>query len=691
LDKTGTLRFRHAWLWFLILGLLAVLYLPSLEFDLFADDFGFYGHKEIGRSFVGYFFKGERPSLSAEESTFFRPLADYVWALKFALFGTRIDYYHAVAVLVHLINTVLVFVFARRLLGLDRVWSQCASLLFAVFWFNFEAVAWLSANDTAICTAFLLSAILFSVRYVRQGGIGALFALSLSMVLAIASKEFALIMPLVLVLIWFLPFERPKEGARRRGLIVVAVSAVLVTGYMVLRLALGFRTMIEQNTLNLLRNARDMLTVLWSPVKYNLVGDICVLFLISCLLVTKTRVLALLVLVLLGPAFFQGSQIRYGYPASVALGVMLVLVLKKFEEMPRSRITLLQIGLLIALAVGALYAFVMQGGQSVPFVLGGLVLAIALLLVAWRRGRLRASSVPALMLLALIAAGHFGLAMDFPWPCRLGGKARSLAESLVRQLPEGNAPLTMVATKPELVKNGVPVPVGYVRIFAVLLSGRELRFAPIDEMLDNIAECPDTRLDEHVIVIGQTDEKIASRDDIRALLRARQAFYLMPPPDMLSFAFNGPADQSGRRFAACDVDHKAVGCLEMRDNPVDTVAYDLISVMFTQPTRLPSQFAWLEWYQRGKQSPLGRAVKEIEAGQAAFMLRRRLDWLAAREVTRITTGLVGEDGIPFLGAISIRTQPVVRRRPPVESGLSPPKPAVDLQSLKRTGALPNDN
>ena len=209
LDKAKGLRFRYVSFWFLILGLLAGLYLPSLEFDLFADDFGFYGHKELGRSFVGYFFKGERPALSAEESTFFRPLADYVWALKFALFGTRIDYYHAVAVLVHLINTVLVFVFARRVLGLDRLWSQCASFLFAVFWFNFEAVAWLSANDTAICTAFLLSAILFSVRYVRRGGVGALFALSLSMVLAIAAKEFALVMPLVLALIWFM--TRPRQ------------------------------------------------------------------------------------------------------------------------------------------------------------------------------------------------------------------------------------------------------------------------------------------------------------------------------------------------------------------------------------------------------------------------------------------------------------------------------------------------
>ncbi|HUT03590.1 MAG TPA: glycosyltransferase family 39 protein [bacterium] len=664
MGKTKALRFRHVWLWFLILGLLAVLYLPSLKFDFFGDDFVFYGYgdKELGDTLINSFFRGERPGLEPKVSRFFRPFADYVWALKFALFGTRIDYYHAVAVLIHLINTVLVFVFARRVLGLDRVWSQCASLLFAVFWFNFEAVAWLSANNATICTAFLLSAILFSVRYVRQGGVGALLALSLSMVLAIASKEFALVMPLVVGLIWFLPFERPVEGAKRRILIAVAISVALVAGYVVLRSALAFKTNIPQTTPSfLLRTVHGLLTILWCPVEYRFFGALGAIFVLLCVLQARTRILALLVLVLLSPAFLQGSANRHDYPASVAFALVLVLVLKTFEERPRSSITLLQIGLLVALACGTFYAFVMQGGQSVPFVLGGLVLALVLLLYGWRRGRLGGSSVAVFMLVALIAAGNLGLAMDFPWPFRLGGKARSLASTIIDQLPEGTEPLTIVATKLELVKDGEPIFIDHVRAFAVLLSGRELRFAPIDEMLDNIAECPDTRLDEHVIVIGQTDEKISSRDDIRALLKLRQASYRMPPPDMLSFAFNGTLDQSGARFAACDVDHKAVGCLEMRDNPVDTIAYDLISVGFLNPNQLPAQLAWLEWYQRGSQRPVGRAVREIEAGQAAFMLRRQIDWLTAREVTRITTGLVGEDGIPFLGAISIRKQPGKRR------------------------------
>ncbi|MCD6327187.1 glycosyltransferase family 39 protein [bacterium] len=690
MDKTETLSFRCILLWLLILGLLAGLYLPSLDFDLFADDFGFYGHKELGSALVDYFLKGGRPSISPGGSTYFRPLSDYVWALKFALFGTGLDYYHAVAVLVHLINTVLVSVLARKLLGLNRVWSLCASLLFAVFWFNFEAVAWLAANDTAICTAFLLSAVLFSFRYVRQGGIGALFALSLSMLLAIASKEFALIMPFVVGLIWFLPFERPAKGARRRILIALAISSALVAGYMMLRHALAFRTEIPQSTFGfLLKTGHGLATLLWCPVGYGFIGVLSAMFILLSLFWIKTRVLALIVLAMLSPGFLQGPQMRYGYPASAAFALMLGVVLKAFGERPRPKIASALIGLLVALAGGTLYAFVKQDGPSPVFVLGGLALALALLLLGWRKGRLQASSVVGFVLVALIAAGHFGLAMDFPFPCKSGGKESRLAESIVAQLPPGNTPLTIVGTKSEFNVEGEAIGIGYARGIATIVTGRELRFDLAEDVLQKIAESPDTRLD-NIVVIGQTDGQITRRDDVKTLFGARQASYLMPSPDMLSFAFNGPPDQSGARFAACDVDHKAVGRLEMIDNPLDTVAYDLISVGYLHPNQLPSQFAWLEWYGCGNESPLGRVVKKIEAGQATFLLRRQLDWLTARKVTRITTGFVDGDAIPFLGAMCIRKQPLVRKLRP-ESGLPTLKPAVDLQSLKRSGAVPNDN
>jgi len=686
----GTFKFRDIWLWVLILGLLAGLYLPSLQFDLFGDDFGFYGYKDLGRTFVDYFLKGGRPSIKADESTFFRPLADYVWALKFALFGERISYYHAVAVLVHLINTLLVSVLARRLLGLDRVWMLCASLLFAVFWFNFEAVAWLSANDTAICTTFVLLSVVFLARYVRQGGIGALFALILSVLLAIASKEFALAMPLALGLIWFLPFERRAKEARRRILIAVSISVAFVAGYMMLRSALEFRTHIPQITVDFLaRTSHGLLTILWCPTEYRVAGLLSALFVLLCLLRARTRVLALLVLALMGPGFLQGPQMRYAYPASVAFALMLVMVLKTLEKRPWPKIVFLQAGLLVALAGCTIYAFVKQDGSSAGFVLGALAVSLILLLLGWKKGRLHSASALSFMLVALIAAGNFGLAMDFPWQCRLGGKARSLAENVVRQLPDGNAPLTVVTTTSELVQENELVPLAYVRAFALLISGRELGFVPIETMLEKIAESADAELNG-LVVIEQTDERVTRRDDVEELLRARQASYSMPRPDMLSFAFNGPAGQSGARFAACDVNQRTLPCLKTEHNPLSTVAYDLISVMFTQPTRLPSQYAWLEWYQRGNGNPLGRAVKKIEAGQASFKLRQRFDWLNAKEVVLITTGLVDEDALPYIAAIRIRREPMVRKRAPAKPGMHPLRPAIDLKSLKRSGAVPND-
>jgi len=293
------------------------------------------------------------------------------------------------------------------------------------------------------------------------------------------------------------------------------------------------------------------------------------------------------------------------------------------------------------------------------------------------------------MLVALITAGHFGLAMGFPWECKAGGKQRRLARSIVAQLPDGNAPLTIVGTKSEFDVEGELVGINSARSFATLISGRELRFPLIEDVLQKIAECPDTRLDD-LVVIGQADGQITRRDDVEALIRARQASYLTPQTETLSFAFNSPRDDRGTMFAACDIGQKTVGCLETRDSPLDTIAYDLVSVGFVRPNQLPSRNAWLEWYGQGNQQPLGRIEKKIEGGQATFMLRSRLDWLAAQKVIRITTGLVDGNAIPFLGAICIRKQPFVRKLQP-EAGLPLLRPAVNLQSLKRSGAVSNDN
>ncbi|MBN1592809.1 MAG: hypothetical protein JW941_06120 [Candidatus Coatesbacteria bacterium] len=271
--------------------------------------------------------------------------------------------------------------------------------------------------------AFYLSAVLFSVRYIRRGGIGSLLALSLSVLLALASKEFAMTMPIFIGLVLFLPFERPEEGTRGRILTALSISVALTVGYIVLRRALAFRTEFPQNTLSLLlKSAHGIFTILWSPLGYGLIGVLSALFVISCLFWARTRILALLVLLLLGPVFIQVPEMRNCYPASVPLSLMIATALRAFCERPRPKVAWYQAGLLIVLTCGILIAFVSQNGPSLPFVLGGLSLALILLAYGWRKGRIQASCLPSFALAAFIAASHFGLRWTFP------GNARPAAE-----------------------------------------------------------------------------------------------------------------------------------------------------------------------------------------------------------------------------------------------------------------------
>ena len=693
MDDTTGFGFHNLWLWLLILALLATLYLPSLKFDLSCDDFCLYGRRDLGRAFVDYLLKGQRPGLTPDEYTHFRPLSVYLWGVNFALFGPRIGYYHAEAALICLLNMVLVFFVARKALRLDRTWSQCASLMFAVFWANFEAVGRLSANNTIICMTFMLSAVLFSVAYVRRGGISSLVGLTVSIVLAIASKEFALVMPFVLVLIWYLPFDRPLERAKKRSITAVIISAVLVACYWAVRSSLGFRGAIQQDSFTApLRSGIELLAMLWCPKEHLFFGVLSAVFILLSLFERRTRVLALMLLALLSPALIRASEPRHEYPASVAFALLLALVLKGLEKRPYSKTTLFQAGLLAIMASGALHAFLMQKGPSIPIVMGALAAAIIILACARIRGSLAAPSFAPLILLSVIVAGNLGLAMDFPWQFTLGGKARSSATELIEQLPKGDepdAPLTIAVTNSVFIKDGRRIPVGYVRIFAVLLTGRDIDFIFIEDVLEKIASAPDTDISD-LVVIGQLDGKIRRLTEVEGLLRLRQASYLELPPNILSFAFNAAPDESDRRFVACEVDGETVGCLDMRDEPLSSVSYDLVSVGFVRPNDLPTQTAWLEWYQPGSQSPAGRALKEINAGQATFLLRRDLHWLAAGRIGKITTGFVGEDAVDFLGAICIRAQPATRLKAPLESDRPRLRRALNKEALKRSGAIPGD-
>ena len=676
---------RHAWLWFVILGLTAWLYLPALQFDLFGDDFGFYGHKPLLKAFVGYFIRGERPSLAPEQSTFFRPLSDFVWAAYFRLFGHRVQFYHLCAILVHLANIVLVFLFARRLVRLQRGWALCAALVFALFWFNFEAVAWLSANDTAICTAFALSSILCLAEYLRRGGGGWFAGFALLAILAVATKEFGLILPLLLVVVWFLPFDRPVRQARRRMTAALLVSGAIVACYLVARWALGIQTVLPTRLLgSALQSGWGFAGLVSGSSRSSVASAIGVLLFVTSVLWRRTRPLALWVLVALTPALSQGVQMRYGYMASVGLAVLVVLILEALQRRPPARLACAATVVLMALSCALLYSFWAQSGPSLRFVLPGLALTILVLVLLRRRGRLSANLTLALATVAVLVAGNFGFALDYPWECRKGGKARRLARELLCVLPDGQMPLVIVLACPSLQVDDEIVPHSYVRPFLILLSRRRIEILRYGEFWDGITDgslpAPD-----RLVVIEQTDGRIRRREDLERLVQAKLSSLRTVVPQRFCFKLGDRPTVPAGGFTRCGPRSEAA-CLIASPEPLDTVIYDLVSLSWAPMDRVLAKHAWLEWYAEGQTLPAGRRTVLIESSGAVFRLRSSPNWLAARHVGMLRLGISSAEALPASTLLCVQRQALEHKQTP-QARRPLLKKAIDLKSLKRSGAI----
>lgn len=146
----------------------------------------------------------------------YAPIAELLTALERHLFGDRVFPYHAVNVLLHALNAVLLVAWLRSS-QLPSAGALLGGLLFALHPANVEAVAWMSQLKTDAALAFSLAALLAFRPAPFTGTL--LFAAAL---LTKASALFAL--PTVAVLVWA---RRGRPGGGARHWAWVAVWALL--------------------------------------------------------------------------------------------------------------------------------------------------------------------------------------------------------------------------------------------------------------------------------------------------------------------------------------------------------------------------------------------------------------------------------------------------------------------------------
>src|SRR6187401_621467 len=89
----------------------------------------------------------------------YHPLTVMVHAIEYQFFHFNTTGYHVVNVLIHLLNTSLVFYFIRRLTSNERI-ALVTALLFGLHPIHVESVAWVAELKDVLYTFFFLGALI---------------------------------------------------------------------------------------------------------------------------------------------------------------------------------------------------------------------------------------------------------------------------------------------------------------------------------------------------------------------------------------------------------------------------------------------------------------------------------------------------------------------------------------------------
>jgi hypothetical protein len=282
----------------------------------------------------------------------FRPVTALSYALDRTLWGVGPFGFHLTSVLLHMVNVALLFRLALVITRRARFAFSVAAI-FAVHPLATEAVGYVSARSEVLCATFFLAALLAFERALvaphwKPALLGALF-----FVLALGSREVAIMLPFVL-LAWDRLLLPGTPTARRRRLFYVHLPLIasMLTGGL-LRVAVFF----GQEHGDVAAIARYVLIqarVVWRyvgllvwPVGQSLVHDVPDLPLAHPL-----TVMALSALVILGVVLVAVRRVPRVVVFGVAWFILLLLpssVIPLIEHMAEHRTYLAMIGALFVL------------------------------------------------------------------------------------------------------------------------------------------------------------------------------------------------------------------------------------------------------------------------------------------------------------------------------------------------------
>ncbi len=175
-----------------------------------------------------------------QTTNYWQPLTYVSHLIDFQLFGRNLMWHHAMSLLWHLVDTVMLYLLLRYATGAQ--WrSAGVAALFAIHPLHVEPVAWLASRKDVLSTFFLLLAIGAYCFWVRRPSIGRYSLLVVLFALGLMTKPSLTVLPALLLVFDFWPLGRWKAG-RGLSLLKEKIPLFVLSGIIVLISLQAFQT-----------------------------------------------------------------------------------------------------------------------------------------------------------------------------------------------------------------------------------------------------------------------------------------------------------------------------------------------------------------------------------------------------------------------------------------------------------------
>jgi Flp pilus assembly protein TadD len=147
------------------------------------------------------------------------PLTWLSHMLDVSLFGLAPSGHHLTSLLLHVANTLLLYVALSRLTRAP--WrSLGVAALFALHPLHVESVAWVAERKDVLSSAFWFAALWAYAAYAERPGLARWLLVALSFALGLLAKPMLVTLPLTLLIVDFWPLQRTREPGAARALVV---------------------------------------------------------------------------------------------------------------------------------------------------------------------------------------------------------------------------------------------------------------------------------------------------------------------------------------------------------------------------------------------------------------------------------------------------------------------------------------